>query len=181
MEDTKERERKREGRKREREKRKKGKRSATWVRKLRHSNRECGNFRECYEQDSEENYSFAESHAKAEFRNNRTNNLSNYVRNFHQTKLVTHLLPILLMEIIQIILRESDELVENYPHMKNKKFDRKIQIKCWNFRTKFVQHVRRPGALWKDFTFEIQKKYLDEWRKGIGVSDYQALKDLLIS
>ncbi|GFW61282.1 uncharacterized protein TNCV_3377971 [Trichonephila clavipes] len=48
------------------------------------------------------------------------------------------------------------------------------------FRQKFVKHQRNPAQSWRDFVFEIPS-YFEEWLGGLGVNDFEGLKNLMIT
>ncbi|GFT79317.1 CCHC-type domain-containing protein [Trichonephila clavipes] len=47
-------------------------------------------------------------------------------------------------------------------------------------RQKFVRHQRNPAQSWRDFVFEITG-YFEEWLGGLGVNDFEGLKNLMIT
>ncbi|GFS50845.1 retrovirus-related Pol polyprotein from transposon opus [Trichonephila inaurata madagascariensis] len=48
------------------------------------------------------------------------------------------------------------------------------------FRQKFVRHRRNPAQSWRGFVFEITS-YFEEWLGGLGINDFEALKNLMIT
>ncbi|GFU22781.1 CCHC-type domain-containing protein [Trichonephila clavipes] len=48
------------------------------------------------------------------------------------------------------------------------------------FRQKFVKHQRNPAQSCRDFVFEITS-YYEEWLGGLGVDDFEGLKNLMIT
>ncbi|GFY37363.1 CCHC-type domain-containing protein [Trichonephila inaurata madagascariensis] len=48
------------------------------------------------------------------------------------------------------------------------------------FRQKFVKHQWNPAQSWRDYVFEVIS-YFEEWLGGLGVNDFEGLKNLLIT
>lgn len=76
---------------------------------------------------------------------------------------------LLLKEVVQIILRESEDSAEDYVFVKNL-YSRRFQLSAETFRAKFAQHQRRTGSKWEDFSFEL-RSYVESWIEGLGVED----------
>ncbi|GFY46464.1 CCHC-type domain-containing protein [Trichonephila inaurata madagascariensis] len=82
-------------------------------------------------------------------------------------------------EINQLMARESEEKFDDYDYIKGlllKRFKLSTEI----FRQKFVKHQRNPAQSWRDFVFEITS-YFEEWLGGLGVNDFEGLKNLMIT
>ncbi|GFY33754.1 hypothetical protein TNCV_4594661 [Trichonephila clavipes] len=75
--------------------------------------------------------------------------------------------------------REAEEKIDDYDYIKDlllKRFKLSAEI----FRQKFVKHHRNPAQSWRDFVFEITS-YFEEWLGGLGVNDFEGLKNLMIT
>lgn len=92
---------------------------------------------------------------------------------------VTQLISVLPLEMAELIMREPQEISDDYSKVKEILLNR-FKLSPETFRTKFNQHQRKPGALWKDLIFEL-RSYLDGWLEGVEVKDFEALKNLLIA
>nr|XP_042904631.1 uncharacterized protein LOC122270620 [Parasteatoda tepidariorum] len=92
---------------------------------------------------------------------------------------VTQLLALLPVEIAEIIIREPEERADDFEYVKKLLLDR-FKLSPEAFRTKFIQHQRRPGALWKDLIFEL-RSYLEGWLEGVQITDFEALKKLMLT
>ncbi|GFU85830.1 hypothetical protein TNCV_2036611 [Trichonephila clavipes] len=82
-------------------------------------------------------------------------------------------------EINQLMAREAEEKFDDYDYIKDlllKRFKLSAEI----FRQKFVKHQRNPAQSWRDFVFEITS-YFEEWLGGLGVNDFEGLKNLMIT
>ncbi|GFX97258.1 SCAN box domain-containing protein [Trichonephila clavipes] len=92
---------------------------------------------------------------------------------------VSQLIPLLPMEIAEIVAKEPLEKSDDYPHIKNLLLAR-FQLTPIALRDGFESHQRRPGAMWADLVFEL-RSYLDNWLAGMKVDDFAALKELLVT
>ncbi|GFX02116.1 uncharacterized protein TNCV_1750011 [Trichonephila clavipes] len=92
---------------------------------------------------------------------------------------VSQLIPLLPMEIAEIVAKEPLEKSDDYPHIKNLLLAR-FQLTPIALRDRFESHQRRPGAMWADLVFEL-RSYLDNWLPGMKVDDFAALKELLVT
>ncbi|GFW05252.1 uncharacterized protein TNCV_3357711 [Trichonephila clavipes] len=72
---------------------------------------------------------------------------------------VSQLIPLLPMEIAEIIAKEPLEKSDDYPHIKNLLLAG-FQLTPIALRDRFESHQRRPGAMWMDLVFEL-RSYLD--------------------
>ncbi|GFU38622.1 transposon Ty3-I Gag-Pol polyprotein [Trichonephila clavipes] len=81
--------------------------------------------------------------------------------NIGEVDYVTHLLPMLPIDISHIILREPKDNLENYLHIKQVLLQR-FKLSAESFRMKFSTHQKQPEALWKDFAYELNN-YLEGW------------------
>ncbi|GFW86586.1 CCHC-type domain-containing protein [Trichonephila clavipes] len=82
-------------------------------------------------------------------------------------------------EMNQLMAREAEEKFDDYDYIKDlllKRFKLSAEI----FRQKFVKHQRNPAQSWRDFVFEITS-YFEEWLGGLGVNDFEGLKNLMIT
>ncbi|GFV85375.1 hypothetical protein TNCV_3772001 [Trichonephila clavipes] len=92
---------------------------------------------------------------------------------------VSALLALMPSEINQLMAREAEEKFDDYDYIKDlllKRFKLSAEI----FRQKFVKHQRNPAQSWRDFVFEITS-YFEEWLGGLGVNDFEGLKNLMIT
>ncbi|GFV84628.1 SCAN box domain-containing protein [Trichonephila clavipes] len=80
--------------------------------------------------------------------------------NIGEVDYVTHLLPMLPIDISHI-LREPKDKLENYQHIKQVLLQR-FKLSAESFRMKFSTHQKQPEALWKDFAYELNN-YLEGW------------------
>ncbi|GFU55046.1 uncharacterized protein TNCV_425541 [Trichonephila clavipes] len=92
---------------------------------------------------------------------------------------VSQLIPLLPIEIAEIVAKEPLEKSDDYPHIKNLLLAR-FQLTPIAIRDRFESHQRRPGAMWADLVFEL-RSYLDNWLAGMKVGDFAALKELLVT
>ncbi|GFX31862.1 retrovirus-related Pol polyprotein from transposon 297 [Trichonephila clavipes] len=92
---------------------------------------------------------------------------------------VSQLIPLLPIEIAEIVAKEPLEKSDDYPHIKNLLLAR-FQLTPIALRDRFESHQRRPGAMWADSVFEL-RSYLDNWLAGMKVDDFAALKELLVT
>ncbi|GFY34369.1 uncharacterized protein TNCV_2506721 [Trichonephila clavipes] len=96
-----------------------------------------------------------------------------------EDKWVSQLIPLLPIEIAEIVAKEPLEKRDDYPHIKNLLLAR-FQLTPIALRDRFESHQRRPGAMWADLVFEL-RSYLDNWLAGMKVGDFAALKELLVT
>ncbi|GFU96190.1 retrovirus-related Pol polyprotein from transposon 297 [Trichonephila clavipes] len=92
---------------------------------------------------------------------------------------VSQLIPLLPMEIAEIIAKEPLEKSNDYPQVKNLLLPR-FQPTPIALRDRFESHQRRPGAMWADVVFEL-RSYLDNWLAGMKTDELAALKELLVT
>ncbi|GFY31111.1 uncharacterized protein TNCV_4360181 [Trichonephila clavipes] len=92
---------------------------------------------------------------------------------------VSQLIPLLPIEIADIVAKEPLEKSDDYPHIKNLLLAR-FQLTPIALRDRFESHQRRPGAMWANLVFEL-RSYLDNWLAGMKVGDFAALKELLVT
>ncbi|GFX38801.1 uncharacterized protein TNCV_4748711 [Trichonephila clavipes] len=92
---------------------------------------------------------------------------------------VSQLIPLLPIEIAEIVAKEPLEKSDDYPHIKNLLLAR-FQLTPIALRDRFESHQRRPGAMWADLVFEL-RSYLDNWLAAMKVGDFAALKELLVT
>lgn len=92
---------------------------------------------------------------------------------------VSQLIPLLPMEITELIVKESPEKGDDYQHIKALLLKR-FQLSPVALRDRFEGHQRRAGTLWADLVFEL-RTYLDNWLKGVDVIDFEGLKELMIA
>ncbi|GFS76790.1 retrovirus-related Pol polyprotein from transposon 412, partial [Nephila pilipes] len=92
---------------------------------------------------------------------------------------VSQLIPLLPMEIVELVVKEPPEMGDNYPHIKNLLLHR-FQLTPVALRDRFESHQRRPGTLWSDLVFDL-RSYLDNWLAGMKVNDFVGLKELMLT
>ncbi|GFU19760.1 retrovirus-related Pol polyprotein from transposon 297 [Trichonephila clavipes] len=92
---------------------------------------------------------------------------------------VSQIIPLLPIEIAEIVAKEPLEKSDDYTHIKNLLLAR-FQLTPIALRDRFESHQRRPGAMWADLVFEL-RSYLDNWLAGMKVGDFAALKELLVT
>ncbi|GFX19281.1 uncharacterized protein TNCV_3014201 [Trichonephila clavipes] len=100
-------------------------------------------------------------------------------RKVAEDRWVSQLIPLLPIEIAEIVAKEPLEKSDDYPHIKNLLLAR-FQLTPIALRDRFESHQRRPGAMWADLVFEL-RSYLDNWLAGMKVGDFAALKELLVT
>ncbi|GFV59318.1 uncharacterized protein TNCV_2340591 [Trichonephila clavipes] len=96
-----------------------------------------------------------------------------------ENRWVSQLIPLLPIEIAEIVAKEPLEKSDDYPHINNLLLAR-FQLTPIALRDRFESHQRRHGAMWVDLVFEL-RSYLDNWLAGMKVSDFAALKELLVT
>ncbi|GFT77265.1 retrovirus-related Pol polyprotein from transposon 412, partial [Nephila pilipes] len=92
---------------------------------------------------------------------------------------VSQLIPLLPMEIVELVVKEPPEMGDNYPHIKNLLLHR-FQLTPVALRDRFESHQRTPGTLWSDLVFDL-RSYLDNWLAGMKVNDFVGLKELMLT
>ncbi|GFS83285.1 retrovirus-related Pol polyprotein from transposon 412, partial [Nephila pilipes] len=92
---------------------------------------------------------------------------------------VSQLIPLLPMEIVELVVKEPPEMGDNYPHIKNLLLHR-FQLTPVALRDRFESHQRRPSTLWSDLVFDL-RSYLDNWLAGMKVNDFVGLKELMLT
>ncbi|GFT98804.1 SCAN box domain-containing protein [Nephila pilipes] len=92
---------------------------------------------------------------------------------------VSQLIPLLLMEIVELVVKEPPEKGDNYPHIKKLLLHR-LQLTPVPLRDRFESHQRRPGTLWSDLVFDL-RSYLDNWLAGMKVDNIVGLKELMLT
>ncbi|GFV91492.1 retrovirus-related Pol polyprotein from transposon 17.6 [Trichonephila clavipes] len=88
---------------------------------------------------------------------------------------VSQLIPLLPIEIAEIVAKEPLEKSDDYPHIKNLLLAR-FQLTPIALRDRFESHQRRPGAMWADLVFEL-RSYLDNWLAGMKVDSWDGFKE----
>ncbi|GFU10066.1 retrovirus-related Pol polyprotein from transposon 412 [Nephila pilipes] len=91
----------------------------------------------------------------------------------------SQLIPLLPMEIVELVVKEPPEKGDNYPHIKNLLLHR-FQLTPVALRDRFESHQRRPGTLWSNLVFDL-RSYLDNWLAGMKVDDFVGLKELMLT
>ncbi|GFT15622.1 retrovirus-related Pol polyprotein from transposon 412 [Trichonephila clavipes] len=92
---------------------------------------------------------------------------------------VLHLISVLPLDIVNIIVRESEELASDYDHVKAL-FLKRFKLSPEKFRQLFVKHQKNPETTWDDFYYELQT-YFEGWIAGLGITTFKQLKDLMIT
>ncbi|GFX01504.1 CCHC-type domain-containing protein [Trichonephila clavipes] len=92
---------------------------------------------------------------------------------------VSALLALMPSEINQLMALEAEEKFDDYDYIKDLLLKR-FKLSVENFQQKFVKHQRNPAQSWRDFVFEITS-YFEEWLGGLGVNDFEELKNLTIT
>lgn len=82
-------------------------------------------------------------------------------------------------EIVDIIIREPEELAENYSHVKELLLKR-FKLSAEKFRQFFYSHKIKHGGTWREYYYELET-YFDGWLNGLKVKTLEDLKDLIIS
>ncbi|GFT97253.1 uncharacterized protein TNCV_2205451 [Trichonephila clavipes] len=100
-------------------------------------------------------------------------------RKVAEDRWVSQLIPLLPIEIAEIVAKEPLEKSDDYPHIKNLLLAR-FQLTPIALRDRFESHQRRPGATWADLVFEL-RSYVDNWLAGMKVGDFAALKELRVT
>ncbi|GFY65644.1 retrovirus-related Pol polyprotein from transposon opus [Trichonephila inaurata madagascariensis] len=90
-----------------------------------------------------------------------------------------HWVSALLPSENQLIARESEEKFDDYDYIKGlllKRFKLSAEI----FWQKFVRHQWNSAQSWCDFVCKISG-YFEEWLGGLGINDFEGLKNLMIT
>ncbi|GFT79224.1 SCAN box domain-containing protein [Nephila pilipes] len=77
---------------------------------------------------------------------------------------VTQLLPLVPLNIVNIVAHEPDPEANDYTHVKKLLLQR-FKLSPEQFRLKIFTHKKESFASWRDFAFELQN-YFDEWITG---------------
>ncbi|GFY12658.1 SCAN box domain-containing protein [Trichonephila clavipes] len=93
---------------------------------------------------------------------------------------VSALLALMPSEINQLMAREAEEKFDDYDYIKDIFLKGGFKLSAEIFWQKFVKHQRNPAQYWRDFVFEITS-YFEEWLGGLGVNDFEGLKNLMIT
>ncbi|GBN01224.1 hypothetical protein AVEN_149562-1 [Araneus ventricosus] len=96
-----------------------------------------------------------------------------------ESEWVSQLMALLPLDLAQIIIKEPEDKMKDYLHIKGVLLER-FKMKPETFRVKFTQHQRKSGELWKELIFEL-RNYLEGWLDGIKVNDFETLKNLMIT
>ncbi|GFT71591.1 transposon Ty3-I Gag-Pol polyprotein [Nephila pilipes] len=83
---------------------------------------------------------------------------------------VSQLIPLLPMEIVVLMVKESPGKGDNYPHLKSL-LSHRFQLTPLTLRDRFESHQRRPGTLCSDLVFDL-RSYLDNRLAGMKVDDF---------
>lgn len=92
---------------------------------------------------------------------------------------VTQLLPLLPINLAEVILRESTSRADDYKYIKEVLLNR-FKINAESFRVKFMQTQRASGSLWKDLKYDLNT-YLEGWLSALKVVDFEGLKKLMVA
>ncbi|GFT64365.1 uncharacterized protein TNCV_1718091 [Trichonephila clavipes] len=96
-------------------------------------------------------------------------------RKVAEDRWVSQLIPLLPIEIAEIVAKEPLEKSDDYPHIKNLLLAR-FQLTPIALRDRFESHQRRPGAMWADLVFEL-RSYLDNWLAGMKGDSWDGFKE----
>ncbi|GBN58781.1 hypothetical protein AVEN_213916-1 [Araneus ventricosus] len=96
-----------------------------------------------------------------------------------ESEWVSQLMALLPLDLAQIIIKEPEDKMKDYLHIKGVLLER-FKMKPETFRVKFTQHQRKSGELWKELIFEL-RNYLEGWLDGVKVNDFETLKNLMIT
>ena len=91
---------------------------------------------------------------------------------------VTQLIPLLPNDVIELIIREPNDLGEKYDHVK-KLLLKRYRVSTTALKNKFEEHNRKFGSLWADLVYDL-RSYLDHWLEALDVTEFEKLKELLI-
>ncbi|GBM19391.1 hypothetical protein AVEN_196018-1 [Araneus ventricosus] len=79
----------------------------------------------------------------------------------------------------QLIARESEEVSNDYSHIK-KLLLKRYKFSAEKFRQKFNNHTKSADSNWTDFLYEL-RNYFEEWLKGLEVKTFVELSDLIVT
>ncbi|GBM35823.1 hypothetical protein AVEN_22622-1 [Araneus ventricosus] len=96
-----------------------------------------------------------------------------------ESEWVSQLMALLPLDLAQIIIKEPEDKMKDYLHIKGVLLER-FKMKPETFRVKFTQHQRKSGELWKELIFEL-RNYLEGWIDGVKVNEFETLKNLMIT
>ncbi|MDW0176561.1 MAG: RNase H-like domain-containing protein, partial [Nitrososphaeraceae archaeon] len=99
--------------------------------------------------------------------------------NLKEADWVYYLLGLLPVDISQIIAREPEDKAEDYQHIKSLLLKR-FKLTPEKFRLLFVRHQKNPDQTWLDFIYEL-RNYFEEWIKGMEVTSFDTLVDLMVT
>jgi len=99
--------------------------------------------------------------------------------NIDESKWVSQLIPLLPAEVSELIVKEPEEMGDNYPHMK-RIIMKRFKLSPVALRLKFEEHQRKAGMLWSDLVYEL-RGYLESWLESAEVKDFQSLKNLILT
>ncbi|GBN94900.1 hypothetical protein AVEN_218574-1, partial [Araneus ventricosus] len=89
---------------------------------------------------------------------------------------VSHLIGLLLYEMSRLISRESEEVSNDYSHIKKLSLKR-YKISAEKFRQKYNNHTKTAEGNWTNFLYEL-RNYFEEWLKGL--KTFAVLSDLTV-
>ncbi|GBM32421.1 hypothetical protein AVEN_239810-1 [Araneus ventricosus] len=92
---------------------------------------------------------------------------------------VSHLIGLLPYEMSQLTARESEEVSNDYSHIK-KLLLKRYKFSAEKFRQKFNHHTKSAVSNWTDFLYEL-RNYFEEWLKGLEVKTFAELSDLIVT
>ncbi|GBM16267.1 hypothetical protein AVEN_195376-1 [Araneus ventricosus] len=92
---------------------------------------------------------------------------------------VSHLIGLLPYEMPQLIARESEEVSNDYSHIK-KLLLKRYKFSAEKFRQKFNNHIKSSDSNWTDFLHEL-RNYFEEWLKCLEVKTFAELSDLIVT
>ncbi|GBO01592.1 hypothetical protein AVEN_157293-1 [Araneus ventricosus] len=92
---------------------------------------------------------------------------------------VSHLIGLLPYEMSQLIARQSEEVSNDYSHIK-KLLLKRYAFSAEQFRQKLNNHTKSAESNWTDFLNEI-RNYFEEWLKCLEVKIFAELNDLIVN
>ncbi|GBN14074.1 hypothetical protein AVEN_112822-1 [Araneus ventricosus] len=92
---------------------------------------------------------------------------------------VPHLIGLLPNGMAHLIVREPEEVIEDYEQVKQILMKR-YKLSTEMFWQMFTKHSKNADGSWKDFMYEL-RTYFQEWIKGLEVENFEQLCDLIIS
>ncbi|GBM03052.1 hypothetical protein AVEN_14563-1 [Araneus ventricosus] len=81
-----------------------------------------------------------------------------------ESEWVSQLMALFPLDLAQIIIKEPEEKMKDYLHIKGVLLDR-FKMKPKTFLIKLTQHQRKSGAIWKELGFELRNN-LESWLDG---------------